>query len=56
MSKPLVFVLQLVALYLIVAGAASEPVGIGMIIWGVGLAVVSGIAIRRRFKSDRKTE
>lgn len=50
MSKPLVFVLQIIALFLIVKGFASDPANVGTIIFGVLLAVVAGIGIRKRFK------
>ena len=50
MSKPLIVVLQLIALGMIVWGAAMEPVGVTIIVMGITLVVVAGIAYRRRIK------
>ena len=53
MSKPLVFVLQLIALGFIVSSIFSDPIDYVNIIIGVGLAVISGHALRQRLKADR---
>lgn len=50
MSKPLVFVLQIIALVLIVKGFISEPTNVTLIIFGIVLALVAGIGIRKRLK------
>lgn len=50
MSKPLVFVLQIIALFLIVKGFISDPPSIASIVGGVLLAIVAGVGIRKRLK------
>lgn len=50
MSKPLVFVLQLIALGMIVSGFAAEPTNYALVIGGIALAIIGGIGIRERYK------
>lgn len=57
MSKPLIFVMQLAALYFIVTGFAAYQIdgeGIDSILIGIALVIVSGIAIRKRLSNDKK--
>jgi len=49
-SKPLVFVLQLIGLGMLFAGYASDPKDPFMIVMGVVLVLGGGVALRKRFK------
>ncbi len=50
MSKPLIFVLEVAAVGFFVTGMLQDPLGWTQMTIGVVLAVVAGIAFRRRVK------
>ena len=50
MSKPLTIFLQLLALYFLVKGFATEQHG--LIIWAIVCGVAGAIGIRKRMKED----
>lgn len=54
MSKPLIFVLQLVGALLMFFGAASEPVDVTQIIIGAAMLIIGGVGFRKRLRMSQQ--
>ena len=48
MSKPLIFLLELIALVIIIGAAVADPFNIVWFVIGIGLAIVAAVAFRKR--------